>query len=80
MTDTVECTTDDRTCNNVMRHQYKVLDENEKIDMQTVKDTGLEFFRIIETIETRRGPTRELSLAKTKIEEAVMWAVKHITG
>lgn len=26
------------------------------------------------------GNSRELSLAKTKIEEAVMWAVKHITA
>jgi hypothetical protein len=25
------------------------------------------------------GQSRELSLAKIKIEEAVMWAVKHIT-
>lgn len=25
------------------------------------------------------GQSRELSLAKTKIEEAVMWAVKHVT-
>lgn len=26
------------------------------------------------------GASRELSLAATKTEEAVMWAVKHITG
>ena len=28
---------------------------------------------------TNIGDSRELSLAKTKIEEAVMWATKHIT-
>jgi len=26
------------------------------------------------------GNSRELSLAKTKLEECVMWAVKHVTG
>jgi hypothetical protein len=36
----------------------------------------LEFHNYIEAL----GQSRELSLAKTKIEEAVMWAVKHITG
>jgi len=25
------------------------------------------------------GSSRELSLAKTKVEEAVMWATKHLT-
>ena len=25
------------------------------------------------------GTSRELSIAKTKAEEAVMWAVKHVT-
>ena len=61
---------------NVMRHQYRVLSGAEKVHMQTVKDKGLEFFAYIHDI----GNSRELSLAKTKIEEAVMWAVKHITG
>lgn len=28
----------------------------------------------------RCAPNREISLAKTKLEEAVMWAVKGITG
>ena len=42
----VDSASDDRTVNNVMRHEYRVLSE----------------------------------LAKTKIEEAVMWAVKGLTG
>ena len=25
-------------------------------------------------------PSRELDIARTKIEEAVMWAVKHVTA
>ncbi len=66
----------ERTSNNVMRHQYRELTSTEKINMLGVKDMGLTMYDYLETM----GSSRELSLAKTKIEEAVMWAVKHITG
>ncbi len=44
--------------------------------VKDLKDMGLDFVDFCDQI----GQSRELSLAKTKIEEAVMWAVKHITG
>ena len=72
---TVDSTSDERTVNNVMRHQYRVLTDAEKQQMQAIKDKGLELHDLIESI----GQSRELSVAKTKIEEAVMWAVKHLT-
>lgn len=72
---TVDSTSDQRTVNNVMRHQYRVLTDTEKAQMQAIKDKGLELHDLIEGI----GASRELSLAKTKTEEAVMWAVKHLT-
>lgn len=75
MTDAVNSTSDERTANNTMRHQYRVLTDDEKASMQKIKDIGLEFHTFIDTL----GKSRELSLALTKIEEAVMWAVKHIT-
>lgn len=71
----VDSTSDERTVNNVMRHAYRVLSGEEKAQMQQIKDKGLEFHDLVESV----GASRELSLAKTKIEEAVMWAVKHIT-
>jgi hypothetical protein len=71
----MDSTSDDRTVNNVMRHEYRVLSEQEKLDMKSIKDIGLNFHDYIDDM----GSSRELSLAKTKIEEAVMWAVKHIT-
>ena len=71
----VDSTSDERTVNNVMRHQYRVLTDAEKQQMQAIKDKGLELHNLIEGI----GQSRELSVAKTKTEEAVMWAVKHIT-
>ena len=70
-----DSTSEERTTNNVMRHEYKSLSDAEKDQMLKVKDLGLEFFDYL----TGVGESRELSLAKTKIEEAVMWAVKHIT-
>lgn len=73
---TVDSASDDRTANNVVRHQYRVLDEKEKADMLEVKDLGAALIRKIESI----GTSRELSLAKTNAEQAVMWAVKDITG
>ena len=69
-------TSDERVVNNVMRHEYRVLSETEKQAMRLVKDVGVEFWKGLDAM----GSSRELSLAKTKIEEAVMWAVKHITG
>jgi hypothetical protein len=58
-----------------MRHEYRLLSDAEKTQMQALKDKGRELWELLEGI----GQSRELSLAKTKTEEAVMWGVKHIT-
>lgn len=71
----VAANSDERTVNNVMRHEYRTLSDAEKANMQAIKDIGLHFHDQLEML----GSSRELSLAKTKIEEAVMWAVKHLT-
>lgn len=76
MTEKIDSAGDQRTVNNVMRHEYRVLTDTEKVAMKEIKDMGREFHEYLEAL----GPSRELSLAKTKIEEAVMWAVKHITN
>ena len=72
----VDSASDSRTVNNTMRHAYRVLSDEERANMQAIKDKGLELHDLIESI----GNSRELSLAKTKVEEAVMWAVKHVTA
>lgn len=71
----MDSTADERTVNNVMRHEYRVLSELEKEQMKKLKDLGLAFVEACEEI----GQSREMSLAKTNVEQAVMWAVKHIT-
>ena len=74
--ETVDSTSDARTVNNTMRHQYKVLSDAEKASMLKIKDDGL----ALHTYFASLGKSRELSPAQTKVEEAVMWAVKHVTG
>lgn len=71
----VDSESDDRTANNTVRHQYRVLNDTEKRQMVEIKDLGQQFLDKCDEV----GPSREVSLAKTKIEEAVMWAVKSIT-
>jgi hypothetical protein len=68
---------DDRTANNGVRHQYRTLTEPEKLAMVAVKDAGAAF---LTTLDKYCHPGRETSLAKTNLEQAVMWAVKGITG
>ena len=84
MAETVSSTSDARVVNNIMRHEYRVLSDDEKAHMQRLKDAGLDLICLLHQIggtsagEDRQA-SRELSLAQTKIEEAVMWAVKHLT-
>jgi hypothetical protein len=73
---TVSSTSDERVVNNTVRHNYRVLSDAEKENMGKVKDTGLAFLNLLDSF----GNSREVSIAKTKIEESVMWAVKHITA
>jgi hypothetical protein len=75
MPEMVDSTSDARTVNNVMRHEYRVLTDDEKSQMKWLKDLGLAFVDACNVI----GDSRELALAKTNAEQAVMWAVKHVT-
>lgn len=59
----------------VMRQRYRQLNPTEAQTMANVKTQGMVFWSMLDAM----GNSRELSLAKTQIEEAVMWAVKHIT-
>jgi len=72
----VDSASDERTANNTVRHKYRVLSDEEKAQMTAIKDKGQELLDLIDGI----GGSRELSIAKTKTEEAVMWAVKHVTA
>jgi hypothetical protein len=75
MTQTVDSASDDRTANNAVRHAYRVLTDAEKQQMVELKDIGAAFIAKCQEI----GGSRELALAITNAEQAVMWAVKHVT-
>lgn len=76
MTDQIPSQSDDRTANNAVRHTYRVLSDAEKQSMVRLKDLGAAFIAACDDV----GQSRELSLAKTNAEQAVMWAVKAITA
>lgn len=83
MTEKVESTSDNRTVNNAVRHTYRVLSDAEKQDMQEIKDIGAAFIAKLHEIggtEGERFASRDLSLANTHAEDAVMRAVRHITA
>lgn len=67
---------DARVANSGVRHEYRVLNDAEKQTMVDVKDIGASFLDKLREIPQGR----ETSLARTKIEEAVMWAVKGLTA
>jgi hypothetical protein len=78
-------TDDTRTVNNAVRHTYRVLSDTEKLQMQAVKDAGATFISLLHEIGGTdptgdRFASRDLSLANTHMEDAVMRAVRHITA
>jgi hypothetical protein len=91
---TVDSTSDARTVNNTMRHKYRVLSDAEKAQMQAIKDKGQELLDLLDSVRTpsvfvgdvdgtpmyQGTVDRELNIAAERVEEAVMWAVKHVTA
>ena len=76
----VESTSDDRTVNNSTRQQYRVLDENEKKQVDLFKKTGEVFIEACEAFRQHKPEAgREFSLAITHMEDAVMRAVRGVT-
>ncbi len=67
---------DSRTQNNTVRHQYRVLSDDEKKQMLDIKDKGLEFINLIESLPK----TADTEIAVIRAKEAVMWAVRSITA
>ena len=60
----------------VFRKEYRELTEDEKAHVENVKTAAEELYAHIEAMPDGR----EKSVAKTKLEESVMWAVKGITA
>ncbi|ARE84948.1 hypothetical protein KZZ08_17210 [Roseovarius mucosus] len=74
MSETFKSTDDARVANSPVRHIPRTLNDAEACRVSAVKDIGDAF---LTEISCEQG--REFALARTKIEEAVMWAVKGLT-
>jgi len=61
---------------NTMRSTYRTLHPDEVAQINDIKALGQ---KLLEAIG-RGHPCREGSLAKTKVEEAIMWATKGVSG
>lgn len=69
--------------NHVFRKAYRQLSDGEKAAMDKLKDQAWALLQTIDAQPVEPGLSvkgRALSIAKTKLEESVMWAVKAITG
>ncbi len=85
MTDKIDNASDERTANNAGRHQYRRLTDAEKAQMQEIKDMGAAFIAKLHEIggtnpKGAQFASRDLSLANTHAEDAVMRAVRYITA
>lgn len=60
--------------NNVFRKQYRALTEMEKNHVDAVKVAAEILHHLLD-----RGDPRCVAIAKTKLEECVMWATKGLT-
>jgi hypothetical protein len=65
---------------NPMRREYRPLTEDEQHRVAAIKAGGGTFYDMIATCDVASADPRCLAIARTKVEEAVMWAVKGITG
>ena len=72
----------------VFHAKYRELSDEEKSLMENIKVKAAELYDLMDSVirsedtDTSEGPAvngREVALAKTKLEESVMWAVKGLT-
>jgi len=61
----------------IVRKNLRRLTDSELAAVDAIKEAGQ---ALVDVIEGKVVPSRERSLAVTKSEEAVMWAVKGVTG
>ena len=80
MADRFDSTDDARAGSQPMRHQYRVLSEAEKARVADMKDRGAAMLAAIDDAVDGFADPRALEIARQRVEEAVMWAVKAVTA
>lgn len=64
----------------IFRKTYRELSDEEKGKLEALKTKAEELYALFGADANGKMPSREMSLAATKLEEAVMWAVKGLTA
>ncbi|MCK5019715.1 MAG: hypothetical protein KAS32_21835 [Candidatus Peribacteraceae bacterium] len=62
---------------------YSELSDEQKALVKLIKDQAFELYKSVcagHNLSPQQGDARCLAVAKTKLEEAVMWAVKGVTN
>lgn len=86
MTDTrINSSSDARTGNNSTRQTYRILSDDEKAAVDSIKQMGASLIEALHVIGGTdpagdRMASRDLALAQTHIEDGVMRAIRHITA
>lgn len=70
---------DERVASEI-RPTYRPLSTEEEAYVRDFKELGAQFLTLLHGIERIRGANRELDISKERMQEAVFWAVHHITG
>ena len=63
----------------MFRQQFRELSDDEKLRIDEVKALALSLVQKFNVDEELKGKDRETSIAITKLEESIMWAVKSLT-
>lgn len=64
----------------VFLKQYRQLDTIEQRRITEIKDGAQALYDVFDVSLLTGGDPRAIALAKTNLEQSVMWAVKAITG
>lgn len=64
----------------LFRSKYRELTTQEKAVREGVIRSAEEIDAALATLESRENGAREIAIARTKLEEAVMWASKGISA
>jgi len=63
----------------VFRKEYKPLNDYQKHAMERIKDKAEDLLASFEDTPAVEPDKRMMALAKTNLEQAIMWAIKAIT-
>jgi len=61
------------------RREYGTLTDKQKKAVEEVKIQYESVWALLTQLQDDTGPSRDMSLAKTKLQESCMWAVRAIT-